>query len=197
MKGSSSSTRSSGRSSSRASSRRRRIPVENARTRIAAASESPTRSRVVSRCVGSGRTPDIRDAKRRFSSAVRSSYRKPVAVSRPVRARIAAISRRTECPKISASPRVGRSSVANTRSRVVFPAPLGPNRASDSPFLTSRLTSRSAQRWPKRRDSSRTRIAGEVSAGRASGTDVVMTAGPVPPRQSDPPRDLAGRTPAG
>src|SRR5271156_2771016 len=47
-------------------------------------------------------------------------------------------------------PRVGFISRAAMRSRVVFPAPLGPSSATNSPARISRETPRSAAREPKR-----------------------------------------------
>src|SRR5271155_3744395 len=47
-------------------------------------------------------------------------------------------------------PRVGFMSRAAMRRRVVFPAPFGPRRATNSPALISRETPRSAASEPKR-----------------------------------------------
>src|SRR5579859_5102242 len=46
-------------------------------------------------------------------------------------------------------PSLGRESAARVRSKVVFPAPLGPKRSTDSPGVTWKQTSFRATRSPK------------------------------------------------
>src|SRR2546423_14363144 len=59
-------------------------------------------------------------------------------------------------PEIRAFPEVGLSRPANTRSSVVFPAPLGPKTARHSPGARENVTPASAWRAPKTRVSSAT-----------------------------------------
>src|SRR4030067_1608414 len=59
----------------------------------------------------------------------------------PTLARTLFSSRVTLYPLIQVSPRVGRSRVARILIRVVFPAPLGPNKPKISPWHTSKETS--------------------------------------------------------
>ena len=70
------------------------------------------------------------------------------ALAQPILPRSRHASRGSSLPSTEMLPAVGRSSVAQIRSSVDFPAPLGPSTASVSPAATSTSTSRSAQRSP-------------------------------------------------
>lgn len=65
--------------------------------------------------------------------AVRSSSTDAYCPVRPILSRTFAASRTTSSPQTSALPASGRSSVARTRTAVVFPAPLGPRTPSTVP----------------------------------------------------------------
>src|SRR5437588_7306982 len=64
----------------------------------------------------------------------------------------------------SAVPEVGRTRVDNTRTVVVFPAPLGPRKPNTSPADTSNVTSSTAGLWPNRFVRPRARIAVSIAA---------------------------------
>src|SRR3954471_886525 len=70
-------------------------------------------------------------------------------------------------PETRALPLVGLRRPASTRSRVVFPAPLGPNTARHSPAATEKETPATARRAPKLRARSLTSTIG-AAAGVAS-----------------------------
>src|SRR6266545_397688 len=76
----------------------------------------------------------------------------------------------TSRPKSSTVPDVARKSPAITLKSVVVPAPFGPRIARRSPGATSRSTSRTACRPPKRRPTPRKRRVG--SACSAAGASV-------------------------
>src|SRR5438128_4907907 len=87
----------------------------------------------------------------------------------PSRARRRAGSRVTFRPKSSILPDVGGMSPEMTLKSVVLPAPFGPRIARRSPGATSRSTSRTAWRPPKRRPTRRKRRVGSTcSAAGAS-----------------------------
>src|SRR4051812_15932735 len=69
---------------------------------------------------------------------------------RPTRARAKAPPG-SSIPATRAFPDVGLRSPASTRSRVVFPAPLGPKSARHSPAWSANETSATARRGPKLR----------------------------------------------
>src|SRR5438105_4218172 len=69
------------------------------------------------------------------------------------------VSSDTGIPATSALPALGRTTVDNTRTVVVFPAPLGPRKPNTSPVETSKLTSSSAVLCPNRLVRPRARIA--------------------------------------
>src|SRR3989442_3515642 len=72
-------------------------------------------------------------------------------------------------PRNSIVPEVGGKSPEMTLKSVVFPAPFGPRIARRSPGATSRSTSRTAWRPPKRRPTPRKRRVGSTcSAAGAS-----------------------------
>src|ERR1700722_12502160 len=56
----------------------------------------------------------------------------------------------TSRPSMKTVPVSGRSRPVINRSVVVFPAPLGPRRTTNSPSLTTSERSRTASTWPKR-----------------------------------------------
>src|SRR6266511_1644460 len=143
----SSSRRSSGdRRSARATATRWRIPWEYPRTRSPAASDRPT-----SRSTGSIRSasrPNSAEANRRFSLAVRSSYRRVRCVNSSTRRLICSRPVRRSNPNTEPDPYVGESAVATTRSRVDLPAPLGPRTNRTSPRSTRRSARMSAGATP-------------------------------------------------
>ena len=135
-----------------ARSRRRRIPPEYVRAGRSAASARSKRS-------------SSSFARRRASAAERSNRRpniwrfsRPVSISStaanwpvsPNSSRTPAASWTTSRPNTSARPASGASNVASTRTRVVFPAPFGPNSPKTVPSSTSRSTPASAVVVPKR-----------------------------------------------
>ena len=135
--------------------------------RVALGRPGPTRSSAAAiRSSRSGRgTPPRSAAKRRFSVAVRSSYR-PVAWGRTATRRRTSSGRcATSIPSTKADPKEGRSDVARTRSRVVLPAPLGPNTAIARPGWTRSVTPARAGLRRNRRARSRVSAAGVVSSG--------------------------------
>src|SRR5438445_7596044 len=85
----------------------------------------------------------------------------------PSRARRRAGSRVTFRPKSSILPDVGGMSPEMTLKSVVFPAPFGPRIARRSPGATSRSTSRTAWRPPKRRPTPRKRRIGSALSAAA------------------------------
>src|SRR6266540_7281073 len=86
-----------------------------------------------------------------------------------MRARVRAGRAVTSRPKSSTVPDVAGKSPAITLKSVVFPAPFGPRIARRSPGTTSRSTSRTACKPPKRRPTPRKRRVGSAcSAGAAS-----------------------------
>src|SRR5436309_8406086 len=89
---------------------------------------------------------------------------------RPIFARVRAGKSVTSRPKSSIRPEVAGKSPQMTLKSVVFPAPFGPRMARRSPGATSRSTSRTACRPPKRRPTPRKRRAG--SACSAAGASV-------------------------
>ena len=111
-----------------ARSRRRRIPPEYVRAGRSAASASSKRSsssfarRRASAAERSNRRPNIW----RFSRPVRISSTAANWPVSPNSSRTPAASWTTSRPNTSARPASGASSVASTRTRVVFPAPFGP-----------------------------------------------------------------------
>src|SRR6266536_1274525 len=80
----------------------------------------------------------------------------------PSRARVRAGRVVTSAPSSSTVPDVAAKSPAITLKSVVFPAPFGPRIARRSPGATSRSTSRTAWRPPKRRPTPRKRRVGSA-----------------------------------
>src|SRR5262249_53604118 len=128
----------------RARARRCRMPCEKLATRTAATSSSPTRSSAAPASRGS--MSYRLQVKRRFSTAVRSPYKRVSWLSRSVRARMALRSVRRSKPSTLPSPNVGEMAVAISRSSVVFPEPFQPRSQTVSPLATSRFTLLTAAR---------------------------------------------------
>src|SRR5690625_2625701 len=82
------------------------------------------------------------------SSTVRSSNSPPSCNTAPTWPLVAA--RFGACPKVVKVPAFGSVNPRTMSSRVVFPAPLAPNRARTSPGVIVRLTSLTAVTEPKR-----------------------------------------------
>jgi hypothetical protein len=80
----------------------------------------------------------------------------------------------TSSPKSSTVPDVAARSPEMTLNSVVLPAPLGPRMARRSPWATSRSTSATASRPPKRRPTPRKRRVGLV-LGTVVGASVMPT----------------------
>src|SRR5947208_5009299 len=142
--GSSSSMSAGARITHRARVSRWRMPCEKRLTRTVATSSRPTRPSAGSASRGS--MPYRVQAKRRFSAAVRSPYKRVSWLSRSVRARMALRSVRRSKPSTLPSPKVGEMAVAINRSSVVFPDPFQPRSHTVSPMATSRLTLLTAAR---------------------------------------------------
>ena len=82
--------------------------------------------------------------------------------SSPTRPRTASSSPESRCPNTAPEPRVGRSSVAMMRSKVVLPLPFFPRMAIVSPRPTMRSAPLSTHRLPKRRAMPVSSTAGDV-----------------------------------
>jgi hypothetical protein len=88
----------------------------------------------------------------RFSRTVSRSQSPGDSVRKPIRARsVPAVARVSDTPSMTTLPLVGAISPASIRIVVVFPAPLGPRRATISDFDTSNDTSATTARAPNRR----------------------------------------------
>ena len=114
---------------------------------------------------------------RRFSRTVSRSHSPGASVRKPMRLRSALpVARPRRIPSMVTDPLVGAISPASIRIVVVLPAPLGPSSATISPCATSRLTSSTAMRAPKRRLRPRAAITG--SPRRTHTTRASPAAGP-------------------
>ncbi len=144
--------------------RRRFIPPERRSVRSFARSESPVhcRLRVTAAESFSPRSPWKRPNDARFSAGERSGYRAISCDTYPT----AALDRGSSGgrPNTFTLPELGRTRPTADRTRVVFPAPLGPRSPRISPGRTESDAPSSARRSPKALTRSR------ISSGRASAT---------------------------
>ena len=85
----------------------------------------------------------------RFSGPFRNGSTAAYCPDRPIRRRTSCGCSATSKPATRARPWSGRSSVARTRTIVVFPAPLGPSSPSTPPAGSTRSTPSSAGTGPK------------------------------------------------
>src|SRR6266536_10676 len=143
---------------SRASATRWRMPWEKDPTRSPATSPRPTRSSAPGAVTAS--SPYSEQVKRRFSRAVRSSYRRVRWPRSSVRRRISSRSRTRSKPSTDPPPYVGEMAVAISRRSVLFPAPLGPRIRSVSPRSIRRSTRTRAGATPNTRVTPDRRTAG-------------------------------------
>src|SRR5579884_784498 len=125
-----------------ATSRRRRWPPEYVLAGRLATSSSWKRAISCSPRRTASRRPTWLSwpIRRRFSRAVSRSSTAAFCPAKPMLARTASASVATSRPSTRARPLSGRSTVVNTRTAVVLPAPLGPSRPSTVPASTSRLS---------------------------------------------------------
>ena len=148
--GSSSSSSGGSGSSALAIASRWLIPRENVRTR-----SSRRRSRFTSRRSAAMRsvrcgTSYKRPKNARFSVAVRSAYSIDWCATYPICLRTFAAACCTSCPPMLTRPLSNPLKVVRIRSRVLFPAPLGPNTMTNCPAPICTLRSRSTHVRPYR-----------------------------------------------
>src|SRR5574341_1056975 len=128
--------------------RRRFMPVLKVRTFLRAWSARPTSVSALLTAPAPTRIPCMTAANCRFSSAVNSSYRWRLWVIIPIRRRMPSRPFTRSRPRTRPLPAVGLRAVARSLRSVVFPAPLGPSRATTSPRSTRRSTASRASVCP-------------------------------------------------
>ncbi len=164
--GSSSSSTGLPESSVRANATRWRIPPDSWEGRCPANSPTPSRSSIAPACSRASARPV--PASRSDSAALSSARFQGSSRSRcGIQAQASSRASASRSPPTAIVPAVGSDSPAISSSRVDFPQPEAPTRATVSPGSTVRVRPRSASSSPKVRPTPATSIEG-VAADRAS-----------------------------